>query len=208
MLERISSRTAGLCGIVGPVIAVIFIGASISIHPWFSFADNALSDLGAIGTTHSYVFNIGLILTGIFGLVFAIGLIRFLERRLGQIGAAIFGAGTFSLILIGIFPEGMSLHYPVSIGFFALAALGILIEGIDQLRNPSSRPWGVLIICILLLAGASIILTTTIPYDFSQGLVHGPSNALSFPIAISETIGSIFYGEFTIVFGARMLDVL
>lgn len=208
MLERVSLRAAGFCGIVAPIIAIVFIGAAISIHPWFSFADNALSDLGAIGTSKSYVFNIGLILTGIFGLVFALGLVQFSDRKLGQIAAAIFGVGTFSLILIGIFPEGMSLHYPVSIGFFALAALGILVEGIDQLRNPSSRSWGVLIVCILILAGASTALTSTIPYDFSQELVHRTSDSLSFPIAITEIIGSIVYGEFTIVFGARMLDIL
>ncbi len=208
MLERISSRTAGLCGILGPIVSIIFIGAAISIHPWFSFADNALSDLGAIGTSNNYVFNIGLILTGIFALIFTLGLIQFLDRKLGRIGAVIFGAGNVSLILIGIFPEGMPLHYPVSIGFFALAALGIFIEGIDQLRKDSTRPWGILIICILFLAGASIVLTSTIPYDFTQGLVHEPSASISFPIAISETIGSIVYGEFTIVFGARMLDVL
>lgn len=208
MLERISSRTAGLCGILGPIVSIIFIGAAISIHPWFSFADNALSDLGAIGTSNNYVFNIGLILTGIFALIFTLGLIQFLDRKLGRIGAVIFGAGNVSLILIGFFPEGMALHYPVSIGFFALAALGIFIEGIDQLRKDSTRPWGILIICILFLAGASIVLTSTIPYDFTQGLVHEPSASISFPIAISEMIGSIVYGEFTIVFGARMLDIL
>lgn len=208
MLEKISDRKAGLSSILGPIVAVISISAAILIHPWFSFADNALSDLGAIGTSHNYVFNIGLILTGIFGLIFTLGLIRFLDRNMGKVAATIFGAGTVSLILIGIFPEGTAIHLFVSLGFFGLAALGILIVGIDQLRDQASRPWGIMILCLLILAGASIALTSTIPYDFLQGLVHKPSVNFGFPIAISETIGSIVYGEFTIVFGARMLGLL
>lgn len=189
--ERVSARTAGLCGILGPLIAFGAIAASILLHPWFSWADNALSDLGELGTSYNMIFNFGLIAAGIAGPVFTLGLPRLVSRRAGLAGAAIFGAGMISLILIGAFPEGASPHGLVSVAFYALSLVGLVVLGGDQLRERSERAWGAFILSIVGLALGAVGLGTTIPYDLGA--------------AIPETIGAIVISEFSIVFGARLL---
>ncbi len=191
--EKISARTAGLCGVLGPLIALGAIAASIHLHPWFSWADNALSDLGATGTSYNVVFNLGLIAAGIAGLVFTLGLPRLVSRRAGLAGVAIFGAGMISLILIGVFPSGMSPHGAVSVGFYALSLVGLVVLGVDQLRERSERAWGAFILSILGLALAAIVLCNTIPYNLGA--------------AIPEIIGAIAILEFSVVFGARLLGL-
>lgn len=191
--ERVSARTAGLCGILGPAIAFGSIAASIHLHPWFSWADNALSDLGATGTSHNMVFNLGLIAAGIAGLVFTLELPRLVSRRAGLAGVTILGAGMISLILIGAFPSGTSPHRAVSVTFYALCLVGLVVLGFDQLRERSDRAWGAFILSTVGLALAAIGLCTTIPYELGA--------------AIPEIIGAIAILEFSIVFGARLLDL-
>jgi hypothetical membrane protein len=43
--------------------------------------------------------------------------------------------GVLSLLLIGVFPEGTPLHLPASLGFFLLSSIGMLLKGIDELRE-------------------------------------------------------------------------
>lgn len=191
--EKISARTAGLCGILGPLIALGAIAAAIHLHPWFSWADNALSDLGATGTSYNVVFNLGLIAAGIAGLVFTLGLPKLVSRRAGLAGAAIFGAGMISLILIGAFPSGMSPHGTVSVAFYVLSLVGLVVLGADQLREHSDRAWGAFILSITGLALAAIGFCNTIPYDLGA--------------AIPEIIGAIAILEFSVVFGARLLGL-
>ncbi|MEA1904667.1 MAG: DUF998 domain-containing protein [Candidatus Hadarchaeota archaeon] len=193
VIEKISARTAGLCGILGPLIAFGAIATSIHLHPWFSWADNALSDLGATGTSYNMVFNLGLIAAGIAGLVFMLGLPRLVSRRAGLAGVIILGAGMISLILIGVFPSGTSPHGPVSVSFYALSLVGLVVLGVDQLRERSERAWGAFILSIVGLALAAIGFCNTIPYELGA--------------AIPEIIGAIAILEFSVVFGARLLGL-
>ncbi|MEE9152300.1 MAG: hypothetical protein V3U20_10790, partial [Thermoplasmata archaeon] len=70
----VSLRTAGICGILSPLIAFTCIGLAILYSPWFSWTDNWLSDLGGfpgerpVWSAHglsSILFNTGLIIAGI-----------------------------------------------------------------------------------------------------------------------------------------------
>ncbi|MFW6040600.1 MAG: DUF998 domain-containing protein [Thermoplasmatota archaeon] len=189
--ELIPEEVAGACGMVSPLIAYIFIGASILIHrSWFTWADNALSDLGAVGTPYNQVFNVGLILSGVLGLIFMLGALRIAEEKLGKLGIGIFGAGLVALILIGIFPSGTSPHYIVSILFFGLTAAGLLIFGIDQMWDFNEPVWGILVLTSIILPGIAVYLVYTIPYDLGA--------------AIPEFIGSIPAVQFSLVFGAGL----
>ena len=191
MENPISKKLAGTSGVLGPVIAIIFIAISISLNPWFSWPDNALSDLGAIGESYNLIYNFGLIVSGIAGILLTGRLPSITNKKIGWIGTVVFGAGMFSLILIGVFPSGTSPHVTVSWAFFLLAAIGIIIIGIDQLWNSRSRPWGVFCLSIVFLAITSVILIDTIPYDLGA--------------AIPEAIGAISISEFSISFGGRLL---
>ena len=190
---KIPARTAGMCGILGPLIAFGAIAASIHLHPWFSWADNALSDLGALGTSYNTIFNLGLVASGIAGLIFTLGLPRLVSRRAGLVGVAVFGFGMISLILIGVFPSGTSPHGLVSVAFYGLSLLGLVILGVDQLRGRSERAWGAFILSILALALAAVKFLSIIPYDLGA--------------AIPEIIGAIAILEFSLVFGARLLGL-
>lgn len=194
MTRMISRKTSGFCGILGPILALLFIFLSIHLHSWFSWPDNALSDLGALETSHNWIFNLGLVLSGTAGSVFSLGLLRSLDRKVGIGGAIVFGVGMFFLILIGIFPSGTSPHVSVSIAFYSLCAIGMLIVGVDQLRVKSDRIWGVFTLSVVFLAIGSLILIRTIPYELGA--------------AIPEVIGAIAISEFSISYGARSLNII
>jgi len=66
-------RLAGFCGLTNPVIVFMLIALSISYSPWFSWTENALSDLGVHGIA-AILFNSGLIIGGVLAITFAIGL--------------------------------------------------------------------------------------------------------------------------------------
>lgn len=192
MTDLIPLRVSGYFGFLGPLIAVIAIIASILIHPWFEWADNALSDLGAIGTSYNIIFNLGLVLSGVSGFIFSLGIPEIVEEWLGRLGACVLVAAMFTLCLIGIFPSGTSPHMLVSISFFALFALAIFLIGIDQFLEEHTRPWGIFCISILILALTSLGLISRIPYDLGA--------------AIPEVIGITVIAEFSIAFGYRLVS--
>jgi len=120
-----------LSGLLAPIVAFLSIALAILTHPWFSLTDNAISDLGALDVEDNYILNIGLIVSGLLGIVFACGLYESLTSNLGKAGSIILLFGCLSLFLVGVFPEGTELHFPVSISFFILTALGILVVGLS-----------------------------------------------------------------------------
>lgn len=149
----ISIRISGLCGIFGPIVGFICIALAIYHSDWYNWTGNWLSDLGGMpGETPiwaargiaSVIFNSGLIITGIIGLVFAGGVrkIRMFNNRLGRIGILLLILDMSALIAIGIFPETTGyLHTLVSLIFFFLAALSLLVIG-TVVRKSSGKTLG------------------------------------------------------------------
>lgn len=184
---RASPKIAGLCGILAPIIALVFISISIFLHPWFSWTENALSDLGALGTSYNFVFNLGLIITGITFLLFVTGLPELLNRAISRVGVWILALSALSLTAIGIFPSGTSPHGNATIGFYSFAAIALLLIGGDLTLEHNNRGWGVITLLLVL-----------------TGLLA----ALAFPwssAAIPETIGALVLSVWGILFGARLL---
>ncbi len=138
-----------IAGVLSPITAFMSIGLAILTHPWFSFQNNAISDLGRVGLEGNYILNCGFIVSGLLGLLFAYGLVKSQKRRLGKIGGVVFGLGIFSLFLIGTFPEGTAPHFYVSLGFFLLSSFGMLLKGIDELRE--NRIFGIFTIALFSL---------------------------------------------------------
>jgi hypothetical membrane protein len=80
-------KISGISGIIAPLIAFTLILLAIAYSPNFSWAENALSDLGVQEGVTAVLFNNGLIITGVLGILFATGLFKFLqENLLGKIG--------------------------------------------------------------------------------------------------------------------------
>ncbi|MBM4237551.1 MAG: DUF998 domain-containing protein, partial [Euryarchaeota archaeon] len=90
--------------------------------------EETLSELGGDRAGRMY-FNSGVIVEGILGLIFAIGLWRALPRTLGaSAGFIVLLLAGISLVGVGIFPITTGLYHTVaSYAFFGLSLLAILL---------------------------------------------------------------------------------
>jgi hypothetical membrane protein len=178
----LSARFAGLCGIIGPLIAYIGIAVAILMASWFNWFDHALSDLGhpwmlggsdgIPGINNSApLFNASLIIAGLFTLVLTIWLIRYqyFERSvIGLIAAILLTIAQFFLIAIGVFHEGFgSIHFAVSVGFFVTLLLAGMIYGIRLMQEKSTQIFGILALILALISAIIWVAYYTIPLPFT-----------------------------------------
>jgi hypothetical membrane protein len=132
----LKSKPVALFGIIGPTIAMSAIAVSIALSPWFSFQDNALSDLGV--SSVAPVFNWGLIICGVLMVPFILGTWLKISKgvRLMKMGFILLLLSALALIGIGIFTEdSMDLHFLFSLSFFVLLLAGLLLFGISVLAD-------------------------------------------------------------------------
>ncbi len=123
-------RAGAAAGIAAPIVAFACILLAIVSYAQFSWINNALSDLGVVTGATSNIFNFGLVAAGVLAFVFAIaGLLTFVGKsRGGKLGSVVFAAASIALIFIGVFNESYSpTHYLVSVAFFSLAPIALLI---------------------------------------------------------------------------------
>ncbi|MGB8781012.1 MAG: DUF998 domain-containing protein [Candidatus Bathyarchaeia archaeon] len=118
----------GFCGILTPLVAFTCTLLAVALSPHFSWADNALSDLGVIAGSPSILFNSGLMVSGALALLFALGLLVFFKKSLpGRVGALLFSFDSVALIAIGVFSENARpMHLYASVAFFVLAPVSML----------------------------------------------------------------------------------
>ena len=155
-----------IAGFLAPIVAFVAIAIAIAAHPWFSFTENAISDLGAMSVEDNYILNNGLIIAGILAVIFSYGLYKDQKSALGKLGAIIFIIASISLILIGLFPEDFKIpiHYPASVSFFVLGSFGILIVGLADERwwfgafsiALFSIGWILALVCLAIFNGVAI----------------------------------------------------
>jgi hypothetical membrane protein len=146
MQEKKSKRFTNLqlCCIFSILCTIVFfvsIVLSISLTSNFNWTENYISNLaGFLGDrpiwtargASSLIFNIGLILTGIFGIIFSflIKKSRMFGGNLGRIGCSILTIDMISLSGIGVFPVTLGqIHVLFSFILFGLAPLLLLIMG-------------------------------------------------------------------------------
>ena len=125
--ERVYS-TGFLLSIFSIAVPLLFVFISIGLSPWFSFWENALSDLGhAVKSGAAPVFNFGLATGG-----FLIGLVSYryvLPSDKGR-GVILLATGFF-LMLVGVYDEIYGrLHFIVSILFFLSLMTYLVYTGI------------------------------------------------------------------------------
>ena len=196
-----SLKITGLCGIIGPVIAFIFIFLAISYAPWFSWADNWLSDLGgfpgetpiwAARGTPSMLLNFGLMLAGIFGIIFASGFRRFLlnkriKPKLAEDASFLLIVDMIALFCTGLFPEAIGYpHTIASVLFFLLVPISLLFIGFLLMKER--------------LGMFSILLVIISLIIFPLFFVSRPVGAN----AIIEASFAVIMSVFTIIAGAKL----
>ena len=156
-----------LFGILGPLIAIIFIATAIVLSPWFRWGSNALSDLGhSVNSDVAPLFNFGLLLSGFLIIFYSITSFRSHAKYTSYF---LMFAG-LALQLVATFDEVYgSLHFQVSVLFFV--ALGFAsISYIIEKRSVLAVAALVIGLCSWILYGLEI---------YSAG------------IAVPETISSI-----------------
>jgi hypothetical membrane protein len=185
-------KIAALSGILTPIVAFSCITLAILYYPPFSWTDNALSDLGVVEGTTALVFNGGLIVSGILGLIFSMGVYGYLGKTaLGKIGALLFALDTLALALIGIFPENVKpTHYYVSVMFFMLFPIAMLVLAAAFIKKAEVK-MGVFTFLVAAFASAVWIIHWTFGFG---------SN-----VAIPETLSALAAAAWAIVLGIKVM---
>lgn len=177
----------GVCGLTSQLAGLITLLVAVSMAPWFSWTENYLSVLGVVGSA-TILFNSGLILAGVFSIVFAIGLGKSLlsSRWLGQLGMASLILGSMAFSATGIFPRTTGIpHNIASLAFFTFISLAIFLVGIDILTT-SPKIWGILsLIAVVLIAIFQLV-------PWSGG-------------AISQVLSYLPWSLWTIAFAIKLL---
>ena len=184
-------KASGGCGIFAPLIAFALILLAIVYSPRFSWAENALSDLGVQQGVTAVLFNLGLIISGLLILVFALGLFVGLRgRTLGKTGAFILVLDALALTAIGVFPENVKpMHLYASVAFFVLFPTSLFFIG-TALLQMSQLNLGMFTFLIAIVAA----LVWVIPYGGG--------------VAVPETLAALSASTWSIVLGFRLLRQL
>jgi hypothetical membrane protein len=198
MKSTLAVRTAGLIGIVASLFGLCaVITATFLAGNTFSWNKNALSDIGVSTVSlAANVFNISLIITGILNFIFALGFTKAKAKNsLFYLGGLLLILGGISLSLVGVFTEAYgSLHFYVSVGYFGLFSLAIILNGF-AFRKTGQATWGNVSILTGLIAALVMFGGTIAEWHILLGL----------GFAVPEIIASIIFAVWTIWMGARML---
>ncbi len=185
-------KIAGLFGILTPAIAFSFIFIAIALYQPFNWSNNALSDLGVVNGLTSGLFNSGLIITGVWALVFMVGLlIKFNKNLVGQVSAFVFALACLSLIAIGIFPENVvPTHYLVSVAFFVFLPISLFIVAAAFVVVHKIR----MAVFTIVIAFASAL-----PWILYFSLYYAPN------VAIPEFVSGLAGSAWIVVIGYQMI---
>jgi len=183
-------RVAGFCGVITPIIVLSLILLAISFSPWFSWTENALSDLGVHEV--AILFNSSLMVGGFLIMIFASGLMRTQgQSRVGFIGSFALILTAMSLFAVGLFSESAGrIHFYVSVSFFTLGILSMFLIGIALIRDSSERKIGAFSILAGVFAAAVWIVFWNFPHKGD---------------AIPEILSSLAASTWAIVMGIRLL---
>ena len=99
-------RTSAACGVVAPILSIVVAASVGYMHPGYSITEQRLSELGASGAPHAFVFNVlGLMTSGMLVVVFSLGLYsEFSSYRVAKIGSGLLTLCGASLFMTGVFP--------------------------------------------------------------------------------------------------------
>jgi len=181
-------------GIIGPLVIISSMLISIYLSPWWSFTENALSDLG-VDNKVGWLFNSGLVIGGFLILLFmskfTFDLIknRFLSGRLSsKIGSLLICISAVPLMGVGLITEDAGMiHTYDATAFYVLAMSGEIFIGHSLVKE--KKYWLLGLFSILsAIVGFGV---WTLPWD---------------GIAIPEIIGAV--PVFTIVIIFAILSIL
>ncbi|MFC1952381.1 DUF998 domain-containing protein [Chloroflexota bacterium] len=151
-------RIAGVSGIISQFFAIMALVLPVSTAPWFSWTQDHLSALGVEGSMRM-MYNWGLILAGIFSVIFVICIGRyFLIGRLGRVALAFLILGSLALFSMGLFPRNWDFSHGAStVAFYVCITLGLVSAGVAAI-TASQTTWGMLTITAGVLVAALLLI--------------------------------------------------
>ena len=195
-------RIGSLAGIASPIIGILMVLLSIYFSPWFSWQENALSDLGVEqsgGTQIAiYLFNIGMIIAGSLIALFVVLTRSSLpNNRRNKIAYAILFIGGINLALVGIFTENFPMvHRTVALMYFVTTPISLMIIGSGKIA--SDRTFG-----LFSIGAGAVALVVILGLVFS---ILGMSIGEIYPegAAIPEFIEAVILGMWIGIAGIRI----
>ncbi len=127
-------------GAAATLLALGGIAVAVALDPGFSWTGDALSDLG-VRDRSAPVFNRGLILGGLVGIGYAVGLWRAADRprMMSRLRAVVFALAMVAMAGVGLFDLTRPLHGPAAIGFYALITVVFGVDGVARRETTGGR---------------------------------------------------------------------
>lgn len=169
-----SLKICGLCGIISTAVFFITVGLAIWLSPWFSWTDHFLSDMaGSLGDTPiwaglgiaSIIFNGGLILAGLIGIMFVVLIkkTRLFQSSIGSFGIYFLFIDMSALCGAGIFPVTLgNLHYFCSIILFCLIPICLFIIA-HEIGKLYGKKWWIIVNIISIISLVPVCILIFIP---------------------------------------------
>ena len=121
-------RIAAYISVSLPAVFIIGLLIVISRNPWFSFHNNALSDMGSVRNPAGYYFNGFIMMFAVLSFIAAVGAFK---RGL----AYLMPLAMIFLFMVGLFPEEYAPHAPAAVLFYVLALADIVLVGVKLHRS-------------------------------------------------------------------------
>jgi len=122
----IIKNISGICGIILPIIFILSVYLSLQNAIWFSWTENAISDMGRPEYGLEF-FNYSLIAIGVLLLIFTFGLYYSMNKY--RFGPTVLALSSIYFIGVGIFPLPDPNHVDFSSLFFIGFPIGFFILG-------------------------------------------------------------------------------
>jgi len=175
-------RLSGLVFFLLPVVCTL---AAISLSPGFDLKENWLSDLAGLPGERpvwsargwsSVLFNLGLVVGGIAGLVFATGIRSEGRKR----GGMLLYLCALSQCFVGLFPETVySPHMAASVSLFFLIPLSLLFLAMEE---KSGLRW--IFISFLCLSLFASLLLVAVPRPWGKNAIAEGISWMSLGVSV------------------------
>lgn len=122
-------------GVVSGLSGWLVILVSMAMNSWFVFTEHAFSDLGGKLSRVPWVFNYGMMFTGLLIAGYGFYLVSESNNKITTVGSAFTIISGAFLTLIGAYPTGTYPHYFVSVYFFTQTDVAIGTWGLGLIRG-------------------------------------------------------------------------
>ncbi|NHN61565.1 MULTISPECIES: DUF998 domain-containing protein [Halorussus] len=135
------TRFSAVLGVAAVLVSFLGILGGVSTAPWFSWASNDLSDLGISAGPERWLFNYGLILSGIVGLGFLPALCATARHRAHRLALVPFAVAMVAVAGVGVFPADQPQAHALSAvtAYVAFVATPVVYGVGDLLAGAGNR---------------------------------------------------------------------